>query len=70
MHDQTIEQVQSFKFLSCKLMYWTIRRVMKGIAKLQSQLKLCNIMVVPTAIYGSQTWIIRKNHETRIETGR
>jgi len=25
-------------------------------------------MVVQTAIYGSETWILRKNHEPRIQT--
>jgi len=24
-------------------------------------------MAVPTAIYGSETWIVRKNHEARLQ---
>jgi hypothetical protein len=46
----------------------TIRRVMKGKARLESQLKLYKIMAVPTAIFGRETCAVRKNHEARIQT--
>jgi len=41
---------------------------MKEKAALGSQLKLYKTASVPTAIYGSETWNVRKYHETRIQT--
>jgi hypothetical protein len=41
---------------------------MKRKARLESQLKLNKIMAVSVAIYGSETYIVRKNCETRIQT--
>jgi len=41
---------------------------MKWKARLEPQLKLYKIMVVPMAIYGDEIWIVRKNHETEIQT--
>jgi hypothetical protein len=37
-------------------------------ARLESQLKLYKKMAVPTAIHGSDTWIVRKHHEASIQT--
>jgi len=36
-----------------------IRRAMKGKARLESQMKLYETAAVPTAIYESETWIVR-----------
>jgi hypothetical protein len=44
-----------------------VRRTMKLKARLESQMKLYKITVVPRAIYGCKTWTVRKNHVTRIQ---
>jgi hypothetical protein len=36
----------------------------KGKARLESQMKLYKTMAAPTAVYGSKTWFVRKNHDT------
>jgi len=41
---------------------------MKGKSRLELQLKLYKTTAVPTAICGSETWIMRKNRETRIQS--
>jgi hypothetical protein len=41
---------------------------MKGKARSESQVKVYEIMVVPTAIYGSETWFMGRNCEKRIQT--
>jgi hypothetical protein len=48
----------------------TVKGFMKGKARLESQKKLHKIMVVPAAIYGIETWIMRENHETRIQSAK
>jgi hypothetical protein len=46
---------------------WTIRTALKGKARLESQL-IYKIMAVPTtATHGSETWNVKKIHETRIQ---
>jgi hypothetical protein len=49
-------------------MWGTIKIDMKKKARLESQLKLYKKMVVPTATYGNETCIVKKNHETSIQT--
>jgi len=53
-------------FCMCVMM----RRAMKMKAMLESQLKLYTILVTATAIHSSETWIFRKNHETRYRQQR
>jgi hypothetical protein len=43
---------------------------MKGKSRLEAQLKLHKIMEIPTAIYGNEAWIVRKDHETSIKTAQ
>jgi len=40
---------------------------MNGEARLESELT-ANLLTKPTAIQQSETWFVRKNHETRIQT--
>lgn len=44
----------------------TLRRAVRRKARLESQLELYIIMAVPTAMYGSDTWVMRTKHEIRI----
>jgi hypothetical protein len=49
-------------------MYRTVRRVVKGKARSESQQKLYKIMTIPTAMCESGTWIVIKNQDTRMQT--
>jgi hypothetical protein len=46
----------------------TISRVMKGTARLESQLKLYKIVSVQTVVYANGSWIVGENHDTRLQT--
>jgi hypothetical protein len=63
MNDQPVEQVQyvDLKIMQFNYICETFRIVLRGKARLKSQLKLYKIMMVPTAIHGSEAWTVRSS---------
>jgi hypothetical protein len=84
MSDKPVDQEQFLTFVGYKLTNWTEdtdwkitrinymcgtnRRAMKSKLSLELQLKLNKTAKVLIATYGSETWIVRRNHETRMKT--
>jgi len=61
------EDYTYWKIIRFNYMCEIIKRAMIGKARLESQL-IYRIMAVPTAICRNETRIMRKNHQTRIQT--
>ena len=67
MEERTTEEIERRITLAWKK-FWYLKHIMKGPFSINDKINIMNSCVLPTVIYGAQTWATTKKDEQKIRT--